>query len=212
MKVIDCEQGSPEWHAARAGRVTSSRVADVVRQTKNGPSATRETYKGELIAERLSGFVATDGYVSTAMQRGIETEDKARAYYGFINDVQPERVGFVLHPTIEMAGCSPDRLVLDDGLIEIKCPHSKEHIRMLKGGAIEADYAKQIQWQLACTGRAWCDFISYDDRLPPEMCIKVIRVHRDVETITALELAVRLFLAEIEKEVAELRSMFKVAA
>ena len=133
MRVIDCEQGSPEWHTARAGRVTASRIADIMRKTKSGVSAMRATYMGELVAERLSGTVNVQSFKSAAMEWGTETEDQARAHYGFIHDVEPVKVGLVLHPTIDMAAASPDRLVGDDGLIEIKCPNSSGHIATLLG-------------------------------------------------------------------------------
>lgn len=214
MIIIDAEQGSLEWHQARAGRVTASRIGDIMRKTKTGVSAMRATYIGELVAERLSGQVSTDGYVSAAMQHGIDTEDSARAFYEFAHGVEIRKVGFVLHPTIEMFGCSPDRLVGDDGLIEVKCPQSKQHIATLQGEPIAPDYMKQIQAQLSCTRRAWCDFISFDPRMPPEMQMFVQRVPRDESQICEITDAVQSVLAEVAATVADLRQRFqlKVAA
>lgn len=210
MKTIDAEQGSPEWHAARAGRATASRMGDIMRQTKNGRSAMRATYAGELVAERLSGVVDLSTFTSAAMQRGIETEDKARAYYGFIHDVEPQRVGFVLHPTIEWSGASPDRLVGNDGLIEIKCPNTATHIRTLLGDdPIDPDYVKQMQWQMACTGRQWCDFVSYDDRMPPDMAMHVSRVPRDPLMIALMESNVLIFLEDVQAMIDALMSKFR---
>jgi putative phage-type endonuclease len=208
MKVIDCEQNTEQWHAARCGRVTASRVADIVRKTKTGVSASRATYKGELVAERLSGQVSS-GFKSAAMDWGHEQEDKARDYYAFMRDVEPVKVGFVVHPTIEMAGASPDRLIGEDGQLEIKCPNSSTHIATLLGAPIEPDYLKQIQWQMACTGRKWTDFVSFDPRMPPDMQIDIQRVHRDPIQIAEFEHAVRLFLAEVEADMAALVAKFR---
>jgi len=212
MIVIDAEQGSPEWHQARAGKVTASRIGDIMRRTKTGVSAMRATYIGELVAERLSGHVSTDGYVSAAMQHGIDTEDSARAFYEFERGASLARVGFVLHPKIEMSGASPDQLVNHDGLIEVKCPQSKQHIATLRGEPIADDYVKQMQWQLACTGRAWCDFVSFDPRLPPEMQMFVRRFERDDKMIAEITVAVVSVLAEVDAIVADLRSQFRMAA
>lgn len=212
MRIIDCEPNSPDWHAARCGRVTASRIADIVRKTKDGKaSEMRETYLGELIAERLSGVVEADSYQSDAMKRGTETEDKARAYYGFINDVEPARVGFVLHPTIDMAGASPDRLVGNDGLIEVKCPHSKNHVKTLMGAPIKPDYVKQMQWQLACTGRKWVDYVSFDDRLPPDLAMHVIRITRDDNLIKELESATIKFIADVDATISALAAKYRKA-
>ncbi len=208
MKIIDCEQNTTEWHAARCGRVTASRVADIVRKTKTGVSASRATYKGELVAERLSGQVSS-GFTSKAMDWGHEQEDKARDYYAFMRDVEPVKVGFVVHPTIEMAGASPDRLIGEDGQLEIKCPNSSTHIATLLGAPIEPDYLKQIQWQMACTGRKWTDFVSFDPRMPPDMQIHIQRVPRDPIQIAEFEHAVRLFLAEVESDMAALVAKFR---
>ena len=208
MRVIDCEQGSPEWHTARAGRVTASRIADIMRKTKSGVSAMRATYMGELVAERLSGTVNVQSFKSAAMEWGTETEDQASAYYGFMNDVEPVKVGLVLHPTIDMAAASPDRLVGDDGLIEIKCPNSSTHIATLLGKEIDADYLKQIHWQMRCTGRAWCDFVSFDTRLPAHMQMFTKRIHADKALADEIEAAVVAFLAEVDDTVARLQALY----
>ena len=208
MKIIDCIQGSPEWHAARCGRVTASRVCDIMRKTKSGVSATRNTYMGELIAERLSGNVA-ETYTSKAMEFGKETEDKARAFYGFMHDVDPVAVGLVLHPTIDMAAASPDRLIGTDGLIEIKCPNSATHIATLLGAAIDPDYIKQMQWQMACTERTWCDFVSFDPRMPADMQMHDERVQRDGVAIAEMFVAVETFLAELDSKLDALVAKFR---
>lgn len=211
MKVLDCVQGSAEWHQARAGRVTASRVADIMRKGKSGPSKMRETYKGELVAERLSG-VQEEGFKSGPMMRGNEVEPKARETYAFMFGAKVQQVGLVIHPTIEMAAASTDSLVGDDGLLEVKCPNSATHIQTLLGEPIDPDYIKQIQWGLACTGRKWCDYVSFDDRLPPEMQLHRIRVERDNNEILAMEIAVRAFLKEVDELVEELTTRFRLEA
>lgn len=211
MKIVDCEQGSDQWHAARAGRVTASRVCDIVRQTKTGVSAMRTTYMGELAAERMTGKANTDGFKSKAMEWGNECEDKARDYYAFMRDVEPVKIGFVIHPTIEMAGASPDRLIGDDGLIEIKCPNTATHIATLRGAPIDPDYVKQMQWQMAVCERQWCDFVSFDPRMPADMQLHVQRVKRDPVVIADLESAVRKFISEVDATVAALIQQFRTS-
>lgn len=210
MIIIDCEQGSPEWHAARCGKVTASRVCDIVRKTKSGVSASRNTYMGELTAERLTGRVA-DSFKSKAMEWGNATEDQARNWYAFLNDVQPVAVGCIVHETIPMALASPDRLVGDDGLLEIKCPNTATHIATLRGEPVDPDYVKQMQWQMACSGRAWCDFVSYDPRMPEDMRYHCVRVYRDNALIAELETAVVKFIAELDASVADLLSRYRIA-
>jgi putative phage-type endonuclease len=213
MKVIDVSQGSDEWHAARCGKVTASRIADIMRKTSAGKvSAMRQTYLGELVAERLSGRVSENGFKSKAMEWGNETEDQARAYYGFLHDCEPVKVGLVLHPKIEYAAASPDRLIGDDGLIEIKCPNSATHIATLLGAPIEPDYIKQMQWQMACTGRKWVDFVSFDPRMPSEMQMFVKRVPRDGFAIVEMERDVTAFLADVQTTINNLDRQFRRAA
>ena len=210
MNIIDCEQDSPEWHAARCGKVTASRIADIVRKTKTGISASRNTYMGQLVAERLSGQV-TEGFTSKAMEWGKETEDKAIAFYAFMRDSAALKIGFVIHPSIDMSGASPDRLIDDDGLIEVKCPNSATHIATLLGAPVDPDYVKQMQWQMACTGRKWCDFVSFDPRMPSDMCIHQRRVHRDPVFIAELEHSVSVFLAEVDATVAQLLATYRIS-
>lgn len=198
------EQGSPEWFAARLGKVTASRVCDVVAKTKTGWGASRTNYMAELIAERLTE-TQTEGFTNAAMRHGTETEPEARTAYEFQVDVDVVQVGFVDHPTIAMTGASPDGLVGDGGLVEIKCPQVATHIDTLLGGSVPGKHLTQIQWQLACTGRAWCDFVSYDPRLPENMRLFIRRVNRDDVAIAGLERDVREFLAETDAKLAALR-------
>lgn len=196
MRTIDCIQGSPEWHAARCGRITASRIADLMARTKTGWGAGRANYMADLVAERLSGVVA-EGFTNAAMKHGTETEPQARAAYQFFADVEVTEVGFVLHPTHDFAGCSPDGLVGADGMVEIKCPNTATHIETLLGAAIPDKYMKQMQWQMLCAERDWCDFVSFDPRLPARMQLSVTRVARDRVAITEMETAVLEFMAEV---------------
>lgn len=196
-------QGTPEWHALRCGKVTASRVADIIRKTKTGISASRARYLGELVSERMTG-VQADGYRSAEMERGNEVECEARDAYSFTTPLPLEAVAFVDHPRLTLSGCSPDRLVGTDGLVEIKCPATHTHIATLMSEAIEPDYLTQMQWQMACTGRSWCDFVSFDPRMPADLQMFVKRVPRDASAIAILETEVEKFLAEVEYTIAQL--------
>lgn len=196
-------QGSPEWFAARLGKVTASRVSDVVAKTKTGWGAGRANYMADLIVERLTGN-PTEGFINTAMQWGIDTEPQALAAYEFRHDCEVTEVGFVLHPLITDSGASPDGLVGSDGLIELKCPNTATHIDTLLSGAVPGKYLSQMQWQMACTERKWCDFVSFDPRLPETMRLFVRRVPRDDALIAGLENDIRDFLDEMAKKIAKL--------
>ncbi len=199
------EQYSDEWWAARLGKATASRISDIVARTKLGWGAGRANYEAELIAERLTGATG-ESYTSAAMQRGSDTEAQARAAYEFMTDVEIVEIGFAYHPTIEMSGASPDGLVGHEGLVEIKCPNTATHLKTLLGGSIPKKYRDQMQWQIACAGRAWCDFVSFDPRLPAKHQLFVKRIERDAEMIAELENEVRLFLAGVEAKINKLES------
>lgn len=190
------EQGTEEWFAARLGRVTASRVNDIVARTKTGYSASRDNYLAQLVCERLTGKGA-ESYTNAAMAHGTETEPLARAAYEMKNSVLVDEIGFVQHPTL-MAGASPDGLVGQDGLIEIKCPQTNTHIETLLSGKIPNKHKAQMTWQMICTGRKWCDFISFDPRLPQELQMFVQRYPYDAEYANKLETEVLLFLAEVD--------------
>jgi putative phage-type endonuclease len=200
-------QGSDAWLAIRLGKVTASRVADVVAKTKSGWGASRANYQAQIIAERLTGTV-TESFTNAAMAWGNEKEPDARRAYEWQTDCSVVEIGFVPHPTIAMSGASPDGLIGDDGLVEIKCPNTATHIDTLLGQTAPAKYVTQMQWQMACTGRKWCDFVSFDPRLPEEMSLFVRRVERDDTRIVELEAMVAEFLAELDAKVAELRSLY----
>jgi putative phage-type endonuclease len=201
-------QGTEEWLLERCGRVTASRIADLMATTRSGFAASRDNYKAQLIAERLTGCVAPS-FTNAAMIHGTETEPEARRAYEFFVDRDVQQVGFIPHPAIEMAGASPDGLVGDDGLLELKCPNTATHINTLLTGRIDDKYHKQMQFQMACTGRQWCDFASYDNRMPERMRLFVKRVNRDETEIGEIETAVRAFLLEIEETLGRLQTKFE---
>lgn len=200
------EQRTAEWHAQRLGKVTASRVGDATVKTKSGWGAPRANYLIQLVAERLTGDPAPF-FVSAAMEWGTATEPVALIAYSAYVDRSVEEVGFIAHPTIPDAGASPDGLVDADGLIEIKCPTTATHIETLLGEPIDPKYLKQMHWQMACTGRKWCDFVSYDPRLPLELRLFIQRVERDDATITALEADIRAFLADLEAKLSTLAAL-----
>lgn len=204
-------QGSQEWHQMRCGRVTASRVADIIAKTKTGWGAGRANYAAELIAERLTNCSAPS-FSNAAMQWGTDQEPYARAAYAAKLSVEVSEVAFVIHPEIVMAGASPDGLIGDDGLVEIKCPQTATHLETLRGQSVPGKYVTQMQWQMACTGRAWCDFASFDPRLPPNLQLFVQRVERDTSTILALESEVTAFIAEIDATLLDLSRLYGEAA
>lgn len=206
------EQGTPEWHALRCGKITASRIVDVMAQGRSGqPSATRARYMGELIAERLTGVVQ-QGYKSAEMERGNEVEDLAVSTYALLYDCDPVKVAFVDHPLLANAGASPDRLIGDEGLAEFKCPATHTHIATLLGATIERRYILQMQWQMACTGRKWCDFVSFDPRLPAHMQLSVQRQTFDAALVSEISVAVAEFENEIRATIAKLSERYEAAA
>jgi len=203
------DQRTPEWFAQRLGKVTASRISDVMAKTKTGYSASRANYHAQLVAERLSGSVA-DSFTNAAMQWGTDTEPQARAMYSFETGQEVDETGFHDHPTIAMSGASPDGLAGANGLVEIKCPNTATHIATLRGGGIDRKYILQMHWQMACTGREWCDFVSFDPRLPLEMQLFVQRVNLDPALLSEIEAEVTTFLSEVDEAVADLRARYSL--
>jgi putative phage-type endonuclease len=197
------EQRTDAWFEARIGKVTASRVADVIAKTKTGYSTTRDNYMAQLVCERLTGQKG-ETFTNAAMQHGTETEPLARLSYEVAQNVLVDEVGFVPHPSIEMAGASPDGLVNDDGLIEIKCPNTATHIETLLSQTVPGKYNTQMQFQMACTGRKWCDFVSFDNRLPHKLQLFVKRVPRDDAFIKQIEAEIVQFLAELDDKITKL--------
>jgi putative phage-type endonuclease len=208
------EQRTEEWFAARIGKVTASRVADVVAKTKTGYGASRANYMADLICERLTGRKA-EGFTNAAMEWGTEQEPNARAAYEARTGYMVTEVGFITHPGIEASGASPDGMVeegkaqwdgfIEIGLIEIKCPNTATHLDLWLDETIPGKYITQMQWQMACTGAVWCDFVSFDPRLPDNLQLFIKRVPRDDALIAHLEREVTTFLAELDQKVAILK-------
>lgn len=204
------EQGTPEWFAQRCGKATASKMADIMGKTKTGWGAGRANYAAQLIAERLTGVTA-ESYTSKEMQWGLDNEAQAKDAYSFYRDMDVLPAGFVDHPAIEFSGASPDGFVGDVGLLEVKCPNTATHIDTLLGGGFPLKYHLQARWQMACTGRKWCDLASFDPRMPEDMRLFVERVPRVDSEIVELESAVALFLREVATKLAALRPMSQVA-
>ena len=204
--MIEVIQGSPEWFAARCGKVTASRVADIIAKTKTGPSASRENYLAQIVCERMTGKPA-ESYSNAAMAWGTEQEPFARAAYESAKDVLVEEVGFVPHPNISEAGASPDGLVGLFGLVEIKCPNTATHIQTLLDQKVPEKYNTQMQWQMACTQRQWCDFVSFDPRRAEGLQLFIKRVELDPVYIANLEKEILNFLFDVEHKITQLNKL-----
>ena len=205
---MEIEQRSEDWFVIRLGKVTASRVADVIAKTKTGYSTSRENYMAQLVVERLTQTKA-ESYTNAAMQWGTDQEPFARAAYEAAQGVMVEEVGFVPHPTIEWAGASPDGLVGDDGLVEIKCPNTATMIEALLTGKVPTKYFTQMQFQMACTGTKFCDYVVFDPRMPAKAQLFVTRVNRDDAYIAEIEAEIVKFLAEVESQVQQLNQIIE---
>jgi len=197
--MSEVEQGTPEWFALRLGKVTASRIKDVIATTKTGYSTSRDKYMTQLLLERITNTVA-ESYTNDAMTWGTEQEPFARAKYEGLASTLVEQVAFVNHPTIPMSGASPDGLVMDDGLVELKCPMSHTHLESILGGIYD-QYMPQVQWQMAVTERSYTDLCSYDPRFPEHLQLVIKRINRDDDYIAKLEKEVIKFLAELDDKV-----------
>ena len=192
----DCmEQRTEEWFSARLGKVTASRVADVLAKIKSGESASRKNYKMELVVQRLTGKQG-ESFTNAAIEHGVTNEPFARMAYEAHTGTFVKEEGFVDHPTIEGFGCSPDGIV-GEGLIEIKAPNTANHIETVLENKAPSKYIPQMQCQMACTGAKWCDFVSFDPRVPEDLQLFVVRVERDQEYIDSMEVEVKQFLSEV---------------
>ena len=204
MEQID--QGSEAWFQARLGKATGSRIADIIAKTKTGYSTSRENYMAQLVCERMTQKVA-ESYSNSAMAWGTETEPLARAAYEVKTGLTVDQVGFVDHPTIAMTGASPDGLIENSGMIEIKCPNTATHIDMLLSCKVPTKYLTQMTWQMCCTGRHWTDFVSYDPRLPENLQLFIKRVEYDPKYASELEQEVIKFLDEVDGKIKQLEKL-----
>ncbi len=199
------EQRTEEWFAARCGKVTASRVADIIAKTKTGASASRENYLAQLVCERLTGKPA-ESYSNAAMSWGTDTEPFARAAYEARMDILVTEVGFVDHPLITMSGAYPDVLA-SEGMVEIKCPNTATHIETLLTKTVPAKYITQMMWQMACADRPWCDFVSFDPRLPEKHQLFIKRINYDPEMVNLLENSFIQFLGDVDLKIQQLESL-----
>lgn len=204
MKIIDAVQGTPEWLAARAGRVTASMISNVLMKPE---TAGFRDYQAQLVAEILTGKPQGSDYTNVHMQFGTETEPLARSAYEAETGFSVDEVGLCIHPTIERAGASPDGLVGNSGLVEIKCPKVATHLAYLIAGVVPATYRNQMLWQMACTERDWCDFVSFRPDLPEHLQLFIVRFKRDSAKILELETAVISFLSTVDAMLAKLKKV-----
>lgn len=202
-------QGTAEWHQLRLGKISASRINDMLAKTKSGWSATRENYKYDLAVERLTGQ-KTESFSSPAMQWGTENEPLARGAYTVAKNVFVTEIAWVNHFSVKNSGCSPDGLVDDGkGLVEIKCPMTKTHIKWMIDGVPPKEHINQMMWQMAVTGRHYCDFVSFDPRLPDDLQLFVVRLNRDDEYIEMLTDEVAKFEEEVTMLVTKLKGINK---
>lgn len=212
MRIIDCEQRSPDWFKVRLGKLTGSVAGDMLATIKSGEAAKRRDLRVRLVCERLTGETQEDGYTNAAMQRGIDKEPAALAAYEAVTGFVAWPTGFCEHDEL-LAGCSLDGQVQDfAGIVELKCPKSATHLSYIKAGKAPADYLPQITHNLWITGAAWCDFVSFDDRFPAALQLVRYRVMREDVDLKAYELAARLFLDEVAAEVDALKGRIGAAA
>jgi predicted phage-related endonuclease len=206
------QQGTEEWRLARCGSIGASDAPSVVRRTKSGYSADRDSLMANKVLERLTG-VPVEIPKSFAMQQGTAREPDARMLYELLRGVEVEEVGLVPHPSIKGSHASPDGLIAGiSGLIEIKCPMPAKHLDTLINETISNDHLTQMAWQMACTGRSWCDYVSFNPDFPAHMQIWVRRVHRDNALIAELEREIAQFIKEIDRKVEQLSRRYAAAA
>jgi putative phage-type endonuclease len=207
MKMSDeIEQRTDEWFAQRLGKVTASKAADVMARTKSGYSASRENYMAQLVVEQITG-TRQESFTNSAMQWGTDQEPFARGAYEAATGNMVDEIGFVNHPTILMAGASPDGLIGDDGCVEIKCPNTATMIETLLTGSIPQKYFAQMQMQMVCAGRAWCDYVVFDPRMPAKAQLFIKRVPRDEVFVADMEAEIIKFLAETAVKVDQLKKI-----
>jgi len=197
-------QGTPEWLSERAGKVTASMISNVLMKPE---TAGFRDYQAQLVAEILTGKPQGSDYTNAAMQFGTETEPLARSAYEVETGFSVDEVGFCQHPSIERSGASPDGLVGNSGLVEIKCPKVATHLGYLIAGVVPAAYKNQMIWQMACTGRDWCDFVSFRPDLPEHLQLFIVRFKRDPARIIEMETAVVAFLNSVDKMLSQLKEV-----
>ncbi len=206
--LVELIQGSEDWKLARVGSLGASRLHEAIATVKSGYKSSRANLKAELVLERLTGRPA-EKFITQAMQYGTMTEPEARSAYAFYADASVIEVGIVKHPTIDHSHASPDGLVGKDGLLEIKCPQPAAHLETIMGQTVPANHLTQVTWQMICTGRTWCDYVSYNSSFPEHMKLWIKRIMRPEDmVIDRLEKEVVLFLSEVDAAIADLRKQY----
>lgn len=210
--LVDVEQRSEAWFAARAGRLTASCAGDMLARIKTGEAAARRDLRTKLVVQRITGCTDDDGFVSKDMQRGIDAEADALTEYEIQTGLMVQRVGFLQHREL-MAGCSPDGMIDNfAGVLELKCPRPANHLKNLRGRGLLPEYAAQVTHALWISGAQWCDFASYCADFPESIRLFRVRIERDETQIAAYEVMVRAFLKEVDAEVDEVLSLAGAAA
>ena len=204
-------QGTDEWRQARCGSVGASDAPRVVRRTKSGYSADRDSLMAAKVLERLTG-VPVEIPKTFAMLQGTAREPEARLLYSMVRGVEVEEAGLVTHPFVKGSHASPDGYVSGTGLIEIKCPLPAAHLDTLLTETINNDHLVQMAWQMGCTGRHWCDFVSFNPDFPPAMQLWIKRVERNPGFIGELEREITQFVRELEQKVERLSRRYAMAA
>jgi putative phage-type endonuclease len=209
--ILKMDQRTPEWFECRLGKVTASKINDVMAILKSGgEAATRKNYRAQLVCERLTG-TKQDTFTNAAMQWGTDAEPLARAAYEAYTGDMVNEIGFIEHTYITMSGASPDGLVGDDGMVEIKCPNTSTHMEWLISGGAPTEHHNQMLWQMACAGKQWCDFVSFDPRMPTDLQLMIVRFERDDSRIDTITQSVIKFLSEVDDMVDQLMKLQKAA-
>ena len=205
--ISRCQQGSDEWVALRVGRITASRIVDVLDYLKKGgEGASRTGYRWELAAERLTGLARENSAAyAKRVKWGVENESSARGAYELHSGVMVDRIGFITHPDMDYAGGSPDALVPRNGVLEIKCPDTITHLKWMEAGVVPEEHEPQCMFNIACAEADWCDFMSYDPRLPEDLRRFIVRLPRDEKRIAHIEREVKVFHESIEDLIDQLR-------
>lgn len=207
FEIVEAEQRSPEWFAARLGRLTGSVASDMLATIQKGEAAARRNLRTRLVVERLTNECQEDRFVNAAMQHGIDKEPDAVAAYEAATGELLRTTGFLSHTSV-LAGCSLDGHVGDfGGIVELKCPLSATHIKYLRDGKIPSDYMPQILHNLWITGAAWCDFVSFDDRLPENLQLFIKRYQRNDAEVQDYANKAHAFLVDVQDEFYALKTM-----
>lgn len=205
--ILQIQQQTAEWLQERTGRITASRVKDVMARLKNGaPASERKRYLIELVSERLTGMAA-EHYVTPAMDWGSEQERHARAAYEVESGNEVDKVGMAIHPNIPCFSASPDGSIGADGLFEAKCPTTPKHLEWMLAGEVPDEHKDQCYAEMACWEREWVDFVSFDPRVPERHQLLIKRLPRDDKRIAEIEFAVAEFNAEVDDMIARLNGL-----